>query len=466
MIIKQDESRRAYVFGPIDGEVDLAAGMKVIGDSVRFSKSEWKTERDCEDYLREKTGDEVLHVKSLAVTTKAIDLDDAEWSAMTAYMTNPENVKRESFRVYRSWLANNVIDRDRERFPLDMLRQFAATLPGKSKMLNHNWYDGEPEGRYYAAEIVEVSQSEMLSMVGNVPVKNFAALVAKAKEIDGGLYWLVGRYYVPADDKELIFKIDSGIYAFESIGFRAPAIDSVQDENGEILWDEWKSTSTRTGEATEGSWVFLGSQYGARTGKSAAPRNQAMNVDDIEELIESLFAKHFKQPEPKIEETGEMIKLKIAEAEYEINAADAESAKAMVAEIEAKLASADEQAKTLRDEIAALKKVLDAAGVETEEQAAVVANDAKTYRESVIDETIKYGQLTGAVPTDEDGAKAHRETLAKLQTEEIKGLGDGYRKSWEKANPPQGQIKPDEGKGAKEPEFDNAPNAAIKGVPF
>ncbi|HNR69549.1 MAG TPA: hypothetical protein PKN24_16000, partial [bacterium] len=123
-------------------------------------------------------------------------------------------------------------------------------------------------------------------------------------------------------------------------------------------------------------------------------------------------------------------------------------------------------AKTLRDEIAALKKVLDAAGVETEEQAAVVANDAKTYRESVIDETIKYGQLTGAVPTDEDGAKAHRETLAKLQTEEIKGLGDGYRKSWEKANPPQGQIKPDEGKGAKEPEFDNAPNAAIKGVPF
>lgn len=163
-----------------------------------------------------------------------------------------------------------------------------------------------------------------------------------------------------------------------------------------------------------------------------------------------------------------MLKFKIAEAEFEVDPANAESVQEMTDAIEAKFTQADEEAKTLRDEKAAMEKVLTAAGLtqdSTEEEAKVMSEDAKAYRESVVTEAMKFGQLTGAIPTEEEEAKAHRETLEKLGTEEIKRTGDGYKAIYEKANPPQGQIKTDQGKG-DESEYDpEAPNSYLTAVP-
>ena len=468
MIFKQEESRRAWVFGPLaeGAEITTVEGIKISGDTVRFAKANFETARECEDWLKKNTAEDVMHVKSLVTQTKAIAVDDAEWDRMLPYMTNPENVKREDFRVYRSWLANNVIDRDRERFPKKMLQNFAATLPGKSKLFNHAWYDGTPEGRHYYAELVKMTVEEMLQMCGPVPIKNFEAMVRKAEEIDNGLFFLVGRFYVPSIDQELIFKIDAGIYSFESIGFRAPLLDPYTDENGNLLWYEYKEDNFRTGEATEGSWVFLGAQYGARTGKSALKSNDTgLTIEDIEDVIESSLSKRFNNP---AKETKAMIKFKIAGQDYEVDPENAENMQEAIAGIEAKITKAESEAGTAREQLAATKKVLTAAGLPddaTEDQAKAVAADAAAHRAEVIEEAVKYGQLTGAIPNEEEGVKAHRETMAKLSTEEINRAAAGYKAIWEKANPPQGQIKEEKEQAEKKAPVE-MPNAEIFGLPL
>lgn len=478
MIFKQDESRRAFVYGPIQDGAHFpqdVEGIKVIGEAVRFSKANFPTSGDCEKWLRENAGEDVLQVKSFVATNSALVVDDNEWGRMVPFITNPDGVQRDDFKVYRSWLANNVIDRDGQRFPVKMLGQFAATIPGKSKMFNHDWFEGKPEGRYYTAELVKVTHEEMLRRCGPNARKDFADLVKEAENIDGGLYWLVASFFVSARDAELVFKIDSGIYSQESIGFRAPTVVP-HEKDGKVLWYDWVDEGAKTGEATEGSWVFLGAQYGARTGKSAGDNiftslGKAFAISEIESIVEAALNSQLNKAG---KEQRKMIKVKIAGADYELDQEKPESVQGMVQDVEAKISGfqeAKQEAENLREQVATMKKVFDAAGFtqETnEEHAKAIVQDAEAFRETVIAQTMKFGQLTGAIPQDETEAKAHRDSMVKLGTSEIARMGDGYKAIWEKANPPESQIKQDgkaseeKGKGAN----GENPTASVFGMPY
>jgi vacuolar-type H+-ATPase subunit H len=473
MIYKTDETRRGRIYAPIGETKGLpeAPGVKILDGAIRFSKADFPTEYDCEKWLAENSEDTVMHVKAASTPTKALKIDEAEWQKILKFVVNPEKVSAGDLAVYRSWLANNVMDRDRERFTKGMLEQFAATTPGKTKLMNHDQFIGTPYGRYYAADVVEVTVDQMIEMLGNVPIKNFRAFIEKAKERDGGLYWLVGRFYVSAKDADLVFKIDSGIYSYESIGFAAARPEAVKDENGNLLWNEFDVTGLYAGEMTEGSWVFLGSQYGARTGKSAGSvKAESLGIDlDIEEVITNLIER--LKPSTAQTEESKMMQFKIAGSEYSIDPEKVESVKKFTDDIEQKINDATAKLNEAIATVTKQAKILEAAYLKdaTEEQAKEVAETAKAYRETLIVDALKYGQLTGAIPVDAEKAAMHRSILEKLTSPEIKETGEGYRAAWEKTNPPQGQIKARVTEDEDKPQvqvFENAPNEMLNRMPY
>ena len=453
MILYQGDTRRGFVFGPIDDpeQIKQADGVRLFGKMLRFDKKNFADPYQCEQWLGKAVPDaEVLHVKRLEAKTKSIELSDQEWEEIQPFLVNPDAIDRSMVRSYKSYLANNVIDRDVERFPVKMLRNFVRTLPGKSKIFNHDWWNDAGAGRYYSATLQKVSLEEMLQMCGETPFKDFRKLAEIAQERDGGLYWLVGKYYIPATDSELTVKIDMGIFNWESIGFRAPRLDDVNDENGKLLFREWTDgDSSRTGEATEGSWVFLGSQFGARTGKSAmdSALDQSLIVE-IDELIEAKFQEHNQAKEQKTMP----FKMKIAGIERELDPEKTDELEQFASEVEAKITTAQTELNDLREKTTAMTTVLTAAGLNeaTEDQAKVIAADAKAYRDSAIEDAMRYGGLAGVIPAEEDKAKAHRETMAKLSTAEIVAMATGYKGAYEAKNPPDQQIKDEKPDGDKD----------------
>jgi len=221
-------------------------------------------------------------VKTFHVMSKSVDISDEDWETMRQFMVNPDRFKKEDFRVYEAWLCHNFVDRDMERFNLDVLKSFQKTIVGKALLTGHNW-DGTGEGRYFKARLERKTIRQVVKLAGPHPSRDLAEQLQKIETEDGGLYWLVATYYMLADEKDKIRKIDSGIISDMSIGFRAPKLEAVKsDDNDQVLWWEYRNSDSREAEALEGSHVFLGSQYGARTRKDIADTK-----DDLREVLET-----------------------------------------------------------------------------------------------------------------------------------------------------------------------------------
>jgi hypothetical protein len=162
-------------------------------------------------------------------------------------------------------LANDQLDRSRERFSVAYLQRLAATLPGKPVLAHHD-KGSFPLGRFYAAYV--------------------------ARDAETGVTWLMARWYLLRlpENESLRRQLDAGIYAYVSIGFRGG--DLICDLCGGSFWGDcphwpgetvlregtpatctmtWQDT-LGTAEAVEGSLVWLGAQVGARNVKEAAPR--------------------------------------------------------------------------------------------------------------------------------------------------------------------------------------------------
>ena len=460
MILYQGDTRRGFVFGPISDPALFSEaksdGVKLIGNMLRFSKELFSDPYSCETWIAKVSGgaSDVMHVKRMATETKSIEISEDDWSEMTKLMPSPETVDRNFFRVYKSYLANNAIDRDSERFTIGLLRSFARTLPGKSKIFNHDWYNDAGAGRYFSASLEKVSLDRMLELCGETTYKDFKSLLEIAEERDGGLFWLVGKYYVTTLDPELIFKIDSGIYSFESIGFRAPKLAPVVDKSGKVLFNEWvEGDSGRTGEATEGSFVFLGSQYGARTGKSAL--ESAIDVTTlraVEDIIDDKFPE--QNDKPKEERKSMKFKMKLFGEERELDSEDANALQEFETEMGSKIAALEDEKSKSVNRIDNLVKIVTAIGLNetaTEEMAKKVAEDAEAFRKSAIEDAMRYGGLAGIVESDSEKASAHRSMLEKLSTSEVVTLGESYKSAYEKRNPPEAQIQntPEEQEGEK-----------------
>ena len=290
MIRYHSESRRNYLFVLDDEALKFDDnGVKADGGFAWFakdiqenkdSKHTFKSQAECEKWFNENhqslqlqsTG---LVTKQLDCTTKAAEISDADWTLMVRHMVNPTRFQKKDFHVYEDWLANNTKDRDNDRFPKDMLDNFARTIVGKSKMVGHD--RGIGKGIYFKADVRKVTLEEMLSMQFDHPdMAHLPAHLAEVEKRDNGIFWLVTPFYIDATKTELIRDIDSGTTKRSSISFRADKREPIKDADGNVLWYEYQGM----GEGIEGSIVWLESQYGAMIKKDANIETQIKALTD------------------------------------------------------------------------------------------------------------------------------------------------------------------------------------------
>ncbi len=172
----------------------------------------------------------------------------AKDDAMTAInKLAPQPVTAEQVYVGRARLANTQLDRSFEKFPVPVLERFAETLPGKPVLEGHD-KTKSPSGRWFGASL--------------------------ARD-ENGVTHLVADYYTLAKS-ELAEKIGTGIAKDVSIGFKAAGrtcdlcgekIETCPHQPG-MEYDGKRCEVTYSGEpakyeAMEGSFVWVGCQYGA-----------------------------------------------------------------------------------------------------------------------------------------------------------------------------------------------------------
>lgn len=326
-----------------------------------FDKTMYRDWQECRQRVerrsREKQHDGAARiVKTFQVLSKSVAIADEDWEAMKKFMVSPERFEKEDFRVYDAWLCHNFVDRDQERFSMGVLQSFQKTIVGKALLTGHNW-EGAGDGRYFKARLEQVSVDEAVKLAGPHPGKELRAQLELIEKRDGGLYWLVASYYMLADDVARIRRIDSGIISDMSIGFRAPKLEAVKAEDNErVLWWEYRNSDNREAEALEGSHVFLGSQYGARTRKDAVLLSAGM-------------------------EEGEKIP------------ADPEKAQHEIAEL------------------------------------------ANRYRQSLVEEVVKYGCLAGIIAADAKSVQEQRARFGQLTVQELSERINEYKAIYKQRHP-------------------------------
>lgn len=162
----------------------------------------------------------------------------------------------EEIFVSKYLMAHNCVDRDRERFPDDLLVEFAATFPGKSFLIGHS-RGGPGKGLFFQASTEDMT------------VEQFKALTGEDARLPDGTttvrvlwtwqYMLNNQY-----NEETILNTKAGIYRHVSIGFKASDLIAVKGQFDQILYYEYVGP----GEALEGSLVWLGAQPGATAQKA------------------------------------------------------------------------------------------------------------------------------------------------------------------------------------------------------
>lgn len=216
------------------------------------------------------------------VKTAKVAADGSDFQLIKQFMVNPDRFKPEDILVYKSYLAHNFCDRDGERFSLQSLNSMNASIVGKSKLFGHD--HGAPGfARYFKSEILKMTADECLKMLGEKVGKKTERNIRLAAELDGGINWMVPSFYMPADEEVIAKRIDMGIYFFESIGFRCRNRVEFKDPQDpkKVLWYEYINTEDDEAEALEGSYVWLGSQFGAGSRKSFEMDGEELPVDDV-----------------------------------------------------------------------------------------------------------------------------------------------------------------------------------------
>ena len=315
-----------------------------------------------------------INFKALGAGKAVSDDQIAKINKFALVELKPEQVYTRSYLM-----AHNGIDRDKERFSEDILKDFSITLPGKGFFVEghpSSWSGkGQPgEGRFYDAHIKEMTPEEFKNIT-NEEIK-LPEGVKMAKVLWGDAYLLKLD-----SNTDTLAKIDAGIYSYVSIGFKAPLVD-VTDKNGNVIYGEYRSK----GEAMEGSLVWLGAQPGASAMKQCESCKHHKLVPDLDRGSEILL-----EGKNMLKKLGEIIGKTLTE----------ESA-------------ASEVQKAITDRDAKIR--------ELEPHAA----EGKAYRKHLIDDILKYGTLIEEIPTDGDAQKKESEFYATWPIDRIKVLKDKY----------------------------------------
>lgn len=346
---------------------------------------------------------------------KAVVATDDEWDLIKSFMVRPDEFRAEDVRTYKFHLAHNFVDRDGERFTAGTLAQFAKTIVGKEFLIAHAW--GPPgEGKFYGADVLQVSIDDALEIASDHPdPEGLRKQLERIGGIDGQIAFLDVKMYM-LSDSPWARKIDAGINTHVSIGFSAGRPSDVNDENGTLIWREYKyQGGSRRTEALEGSLVFLGSQYGAGSKKS---------------------------PD---EGDSEMIKVKVFGKEFELDSDKPETMKALTdaAEgLQAKVTEADGKLATVSAELDALKTAIG-----DPEKAKAAAQLADEYVNSLVEEALKMGGLAGLI--DQDKVEERRAALKASPVAQIKERLEEYQKVFKAKHPQAGELPENTGEPEK-----------------
>ncbi|MBM4056059.1 MAG: hypothetical protein FJ264_15610 [Planctomycetes bacterium] len=176
-------------------------------------------------------------------------------------------------------LAHNAIDRDEERFSEEVLERFKETIVRRTMLFDHAKYDSKTNaiGKFFDVEYE------------TMPIEQAREILGEDIQLPKGVAEvkiLAPWFYIPVEgiDKQLLVKIDAGIYEYASIGFRAESRVPVTDKNGNILYHEYRGTGKNT-EALEGSLVYLGAQPGMGVKSNSSQINFTSLNDDINLLV-------------------------------------------------------------------------------------------------------------------------------------------------------------------------------------
>lgn len=292
--------------------------------------------------------------------------------------------------VRRYLMAHNFIDRDNERFAEALLDDFAQTLPGKGFFVeghpsSWNGKSGPGEGRFFDASAEEMTPEAFAQITGETPKMPDNIMSVKV---------LWGEAYILRLDSnaDTLAKIDGGIYAFTSIGFKAPYFE-VTDGRGNLIHGEYRPK----GEALEGSLVWLGAQPGAAAMKQNKQDSGKAGItekggkDDMKEFLKNL---------------GGRLKKDLTEE----NAAD---------EISAIMADKDAEITSFRS----------------------LAEEGRAYREDLADDALRFGALTGEIPADAEAQKEEKAFLTGLPLKRLKSMRDKFEKDAREKFPDQFTFK-------------------------
>jgi hypothetical protein len=283
------------------------------------------------------------------------ELSPADLAVINTFALSDQ--KAEDLYSRKVLLCHNGIDRDRDRFPDELLEDFARTAPGKSFLWGHVRRDFTPYGLWFKAETEVISPEKFKELTGETP-----RLPEGQENIKVMWAWF---YVVKADNESLIANIEAGTYRHFSIGFDAKDFNPVRDEFDRLLYWEYKAP----GEMLEGSLVWLGAQPGATAQKSYK--------DD--------YIKNHKQPK----EDTMTINLKDLGG---VLGKQLDSEDLVVSSVKTALAEKDETIRTLTDEKATLQKDADV---------------GRHYRQKQVDE---YCRLKGILGEREDTEEAATKT--------------------------------------------------------
>lgn len=171
-------------------------------------------------------------------------------------------------------LANNCIDRDRERFSEEVLQGFADTVVRKTLLLDHDTnVNRSAIGKFFAVEMEKMTLANAIAQTG------------EALQLGPGkteVQFLSPWFFIPKKgiSEQDLARLESGIFDFVSIGFLAEKLVPVTDGQGTTLFHEYQGKS----EVREGSIVYLGAQRGAAI-KTAATENVPSSMNHQNPLI-------------------------------------------------------------------------------------------------------------------------------------------------------------------------------------
>jgi hypothetical protein len=180
-----NENRRKYFFkNPFDFEFSNY-GIKTDGELISFPKNHpenngkgrntFNSVDECKDWIMEYNYN-AANFKSMErrdkvffdIRSKVLN-SEGEFEKIKPFMLDPDGVSPDEIYVVESNLANNVIDRDVERFSAATLRNLGLSIVGKSKLENHDW-SSLGTGTFYESNIVKYADiQDFKDTLGFVP---------------------------------------------------------------------------------------------------------------------------------------------------------------------------------------------------------------------------------------------------------------------------------------------------------